>query len=393
MKRLLLCISVLLLSASALAAELSQYTAIRLQKANDLAQKEQYKDAIQLLQGIDTSRKYDQAMINRMLGVVYWQNGNNTNAITSLKSAVNSGALVDDQAWHTEKMLADLLLNDGQYTQSLKHYYALVKSVPKTQKADEVWFRIAQANYQVEKWQPVLNAIAKYEAFGNRSNASALQLKLGAQLELEQWKPAIPTLKLLLALEPQKSAWWRQLVSLHLRVGQNRSALDTLALAKMQGVELSQQDIRLLAQLYAQRGIPERAAQQLAELNGSASDAKLLKEQAIYWQQAKEWDKAIEFWSKAAKFNAQYHWNVSQLLVQEGHYQRALKELDKVTSPARKADVALAKTRALYKLNQIEAALVQAKRADATEPSRQAKSWIKYLTKLREQTKDQAQTS
>ena len=268
-----------------------------------------------------------------------------------------------------------------------------MKSVPKTQKADEVWFRIAQANYQVEKWQPVLNAIAKYEAFGNRSNASALQLKLGAQLELEQWKPAIPTLKLLLALEPQKSAWWRQLVSLHLRVGQNRSALDTLALAKMQGVELSQQDLRLLVQLYAQRGIPERAAQQLAELNGAASDAKLLKEQAIYWQQAKEWDKAIEFWSKAAKFNAQYHWNVSQLLVQEGHYQRALKELDKVTSPARKADVALAKTRALYKLNQIEAALVQAKRADATEPSRQAKSWIKYLTKLREQTKDQAQTS
>lgn len=391
MKRLFLSLSVLLLSTSATAASLSQYTANRLQQANELLQRSQYQKAIQVLQSTKAAGQYEQAMVNRLLGVSYWQQGNNEQAIRALTAAVGSAAFKDAQAWETEKMLADLLLNSGKYAASLTHYHALVKSAPKTQKVDEVWLRIAQASYQVEQWQPVLNAIAKYEALGNRSNVNALQIKLGAQLELSQWKAAIPTLKTLLALEPNKAIWWRQLVSLHLQVGQQRGALDTLALAKKQGVKLETKDLRLLAQLYAQNGIPERAALQLAQLDGADTEVELLKEQAIYWQQAKEWDKATEFWRKTAAHQPQYFWNVSQLLLQEGHYQQALRVLNNVKEPSRKADVFLAKTRALYKLNQIEEALVEAKRAEATQPSQQAKNWIQYLSTLREQSNKQGE--
>lgn len=390
MKRLFLSLSILLLSTSVMSAGLSSYTATRLQKADELAQKEQYQNAIQLLQETKASGQYDQAVINRLLGVIYWQQGSNDNAIKALTAAVDSGQFADEQAWQTQKMLADLLLNAGRYADAIKHYHALVKSVPKTQKVDEIWLRIAQASYQIEQWQPVLNAVDKYEALGHRSDINALQVKLGAQLELSRWKAAIPTLKTLLAMNPNKAIWWRQLTSLHLQVGQARAALDTLALAKMQGVELSQQDLRLLAQLYAQNGIPERAALQMAQLERADTDVSLLKEQAIYWQQAKEWDKSTEFWRKTAQRDPQYWWNVSQLLLQEGHYQQALAVLDKMTEPRRKADIALAKTRALYKLHHVEEALVEAKRAEATQPSQQAKSWIQYLSALRDQQADQA---
>ncbi|ANS85565.1 hypothetical protein VSVS12_01799 [Vibrio scophthalmi] len=363
------------------AAELSQYTAIRVQKANQLAQDEKFAEAIQALRKIETSKSYDQAFVARMLGVFYWQDGQTKPAIKQLKLAVESKKLEDEQAWVTEKMLADLLLSDQQFSASLPHYYQLVQQVPESQTEDQIWLRIAQAHYQIEQWKAVIPAIDKYRRFQAKDELQPLSLKLGAQLQLKRWKDAIPTLEKLVSLQPDKVNWWRQLVSLQLQQGQNKQALSTLALAKGQGVALSQQDRTLLAQLYAQQGIPERAAIELSQLEEAATDLDLIVSQASYWQQAREWQKATKQWQLAAKQAAKYHWNVAQLLVQEGQYQQALTVLDRVQG--RKADVALAKTRAYYKLNQLEQALIHAKQADNIEPSSQSKSWIKYLSQLR----------
>ena len=376
----LLCLASLVVT-SVSAAELSQYTAVRVQKANQLAQDEQFSAAIDALKKIDTSKAYDQAFVARMLGVFYWQHGQVKPAIKQLKFAVESKKLDDEQVWVTEKMLADLLLSDQQFSASLPHYYQLVKRVPPTQKEDQVWLRIAQAHYQVEQWKAVIPAVDKYRRFQAKDELQPLSLKLDAQLQLKRWNDAIPTLEALVTLQPEKVNWWRQLVSLQLQIGQDKQALSTLALAKGQGVALSQQDRTLLAQLYAQQGIPERAAIELSQLEEATTDLDLIVSQASYWQQAREWHKATKQWQLAAKQQSKYHWNVAQLLVQEGQYQQALTVLDRVQG--RKADVALAKTRAYYKLNQLEQALIQAKQANNIEPSRQSKSWIKYLTQLR----------
>ncbi|WP_394250234.1 tetratricopeptide repeat protein [Vibrio profundi] len=365
------------------ASELSQYTAVRVQKAHQLAQDEKVSEAISALEGLDISREYDKAFVARMLGVFYWQDGQVKSAIKQLTYAVESGLLVDEQAWITQRMLADVLLNEQQFRSALPHYYQLVKSVPETQKEDELWMRIAQSQYQLEQWKKTLSALKRYDTYNHPDELGPLSLKLGAQLQLKQWKNAIPTLERLIVLQPEKLNWWRQLVSIQLRLERNKAALNTLSLAKLQGLELSQSDKRLLAQLYAKRGVPERAAIELSELKDVDSDEQLLAEQATYWQLAKEWDKSISVWSKAAEINPKYHWNVAQLMVQEGYYQKALKELDRVKGQGKQADVALARVRALYKLNQLESALIQAKRAENLETSKEAKVWIKYLTQLR----------
>ena len=213
-----------------------------------------------------------------------------------------------------------------------------------------------------------------YDRFRSAEKVSSLSIKLGAQLQLSQWKNAIPTLSRLIALEPNKLSWWQQLASIQLRIGRSSDALSTLKLADYQGVKLGQQDLHTLAQLYAQRGIPERAAKQIAALDDANTKTSLLTEQANYWQMAKEWDKAIEVWTKAANKDNQYRWQLAQLLLQEGHYQHALTELDKVTRKDNKADVALAKVRAYYKLNNFEDALIHAKQANNIKPSSTAKS-------------------
>ncbi len=381
MKKFLITTLLSLTAASAIAQELSQYTASRVQRAHSLAQEEKFKEAISTLESLDLSRGYDQAFVARMLGIFYWQNEQVKPAIKQLDFAVSSGLLQDEQAWQTRKMLADILLNEQQFAKALPHYYELSKAVPKNQKAHEVWLRIAQSHYQLSQWNKVLSAMGRYEKFGQPDELGPLSIKLSSELELKKWQPAIVTIKRLIAIEPERVEWWRQLVALHLRVDDSKRALDAMALAKLQGVALSQDDFKLLAQLYAKRGIPERAALIMEQLEDLNVDSQLKAQQATYWQMAKEWDKSIDSWRIAAKLDSKYYWNYSQLLVQEGHYQQALAALDKVKG--RNADVALIKTRAYYKLNRLDDALANAKRANEIKPSNQAKSWVKYLTQRR----------
>ncbi len=68
MERLIL-ILLLMLSSLAHGKELSQYIAIKAQKAYQLSQEEKTDEAIRLLKAIETSRLYDQAYISRMLGI------------------------------------------------------------------------------------------------------------------------------------------------------------------------------------------------------------------------------------------------------------------------------------------------------------------------------------
>ncbi|EIO5096465.1 tetratricopeptide repeat protein [Vibrio parahaemolyticus] len=381
MKKFLITTLLSLTAASAIAQELSQYTASRVQRAHSLAQEEKLKEAISTLESLDLSRGYDQAFVARMLGIFYWQNEQVKPAIKQLDFAVSSGLLQDEQAWQTRKMLADILLNEQQFAKALPHYYELSKAVPKNQKAHEVWLRIAQSHYQLSQWNKVLSAMGRYEKFGQPDELGPLSIKLSSELELKKWQPAIVTIKRLIAIEPERVEWWRQLVALHLRVDDSKRALDVMALAKLQGVALSQDDFKLLAQLYAKRGIPERAALIMEQLEDLNVDSQLKAQQATYWQMAKEWNKSIDSWRIAAKLDSKYYWNYSQLLVQEGHYQQALAALDKVKG--RNADVALIKTRAYYKLNRLDDALANAKRANEIKPSNQAKSWVKYLTQRR----------
>jgi tetratricopeptide (TPR) repeat protein len=384
MKKVVIALALMLcMPVNACAEELSQFTAGKVQRAHNLQQEEKLNEAIAVLAELDPSRAYDKAFVNRMLGIFYWQEGNTNKAIQNLTLAVNSNLLADEQAWVTQRMLADILLSEEQFKTALPHYYALTQAIPESQKADELWLRIAQTHYQIEQWQKVLSALKRYDRFSKKAEIQPLTIKLGAQLQLKKWKESIPTLNALILLEPNKTVWWQQLAGIQLRVGRSNDALDTLALAKHQGVALRQQDLKTLAQLYAQRGIPERAALIINELDNADSDAKLLSDQAMYWQVAKEWDKAIAVWSKAAQLDTKYRWELAQLLLQEGHYHKALTELERVTHKDKQAEIELAKVRAYYKLENFDKAIIHAKQANNIAPSSASKSWVKYLSQIR----------
>lgn len=368
------------LSAANAGAQLSPLIAMKVQRANDLQLDNKVDSAIALLADLSPSRAYDSAYVQRMLGVFYWQQGNKTLAMRSLSQAVDSGALQDAQARTTKRMLADILLSEQQYKQALPHYYALTTDIPAAEKGSELWLRIAQTHYQLREWKNVITAMQRYDNYRINDVVPALSITLGAQLQLEQWRAAVVTLQRLIALEPSTLGWWQQLANVQLRSGNNADALSTIQLAKYQGVALGQTDLHRLAQLYAQQGIPEQAAKQIAALENAQSRVDLLVEQANYWQMAREWQSAITVWRQAARKDHQYRWPLAQLLLQEGEYHSALKVLDGVAINDKQAEVELAKVQAYYQLAEFTQALAHAKKADIITPSSAAKRWVKYLT-------------
>ncbi|MUJ36563.1 tetratricopeptide repeat protein [Aliivibrio fischeri] len=388
MKKLVLMSMLVAWAVNVHSVELSKYTANKVQRAQSLQQQEKLNEAIEVLGGVNTSKAYDKAFVARMLGVFYWENNQKSLAIKNLDYAVSSGELKDIQAWVTERMLADLLLMDQQYQKALPHYYQLVKSIPKNEKGKELWLRIAQIHYQLSEFSSTLKAIQRYESYRQPDSLTPLSLKFGSQVQLKQWKPVIPTLERLIVLEPEKLTWWRQLVTAHLQLHQTKQALSVLVLADRKGLLLPEQDIMLLAQLYAKQGIPEQAAITLKRLSKANTDVDLLVEQAVYWQQAKEWQQSILYWGKAAKVSPRYYWQEAQLLLQQKEYQLALASLAKVKDPKKKQAVLLAQAKAYYKLNRIEESLIKAKKANDITSTNETKGWVNYLSNLRKVSED-----
>ncbi|WP_078754290.1 tetratricopeptide repeat protein [Enterovibrio nigricans] len=373
----------LFVSQGAFSAQLSQTTARSAIKAFEYQDNEEWEKAIAALSSARVQTDYDKAYINRMLGVMYWQNNQPTHAITSLQTSVSLEALEPDAQNAAKRMLADLYMTREQYGSALPLYYSLTKEKDiKSSDLAQIWLRIAQANYQQNMNRKALDAIHTHLKLG-KATVSSLSLKLGAELRLKKWTSSISTLKRLLTLEPTKKAWWLQLVSSYQKLDDQEGMLNTLVLAQRKGISLNQSEKQLMAQLYARAGVPEKAAVLLSEINQSPRDKTLLVMEASYWQQAKEWDKAISAWKRAANEEPSHLWIVAQLEIQQGQYREALETLNHITEPKRKVDVELARVRAYEKLGDLDAALLHAKRAQEYAPSPQTKSWIQYLTKKR----------
>lgn len=105
-------------SFSTVAQQLSSNTARLVVQSYEYQKNEQLDKAIDILKKINTEIEYDKAYVNRMLGSLYWQTENPDKAISHLSLAINSTALSDSDQKDTGRMLADMLMMQGQSSQA-----------------------------------------------------------------------------------------------------------------------------------------------------------------------------------------------------------------------------------------------------------------------------------
>lgn len=383
---LMSCLLLTKVSAAAPNSDISPYALRYMQQAQTLSAKEQNQQAIEHLLTAEVSRPGDVAAISRMLGILYWQSEQAEHSVIALEKALNAQGLADDEQWRTRRMLSSIYLTLGQFRQALPHLELLTQSIPEGENAAEVWLHLAQAHYSLEQWRETLLALEKQRKLDPKPSVAVLSISLGAHAQLEQWSQVVDNAKQLIALQPEKKIWWMQAYSGYLNLRQQKAALDILTLAQLKGITLLDSELKSLAYLYASQGIYEKAAVTLSQLEQADSDLELIRLQAQYWQAAKEWQKSLHFWHKAAEIESKYHWEVAVLQNQLQKYQQVIASLDQMENQQRFYDAQLLKVNALYRLNRLEAALALAKKADAIKSSTQTQSWVRFLSHKKSET-------
>lgn len=372
-----------LFCGSVSAAELTRYTSQKLHQAQKMDAEGELKRAIEILKPLDNLRRYDEAIVARSLGVYYWRSNQASKAVNELERALNTGSLSGDELYQVKMMLADLYFNQQQYLSSVTLYHSLVNQTT-GESLNTLWLKMAKAHYQLEDWQKAINAAKSVKPSTTEQKIEVLTLMFASQIKLKWWSGAEVSLKSLLGHQPDNALWWRQLVSVQMRQNKPNAALASLGVAQ-QLVELTSQEQQTYLQLLSQQGAPERAASQLSQSESLTEEQWI--QQAYLWQQAKEWDKAIEVWQQLARTDEQYYLNIAQIHYRQGEYQPALAALERIQLG--QVEVWLLRAQVLYKLGRNSEALEFARKANAKKPSTETDSWLVFLTQVAEASRSQ----
>ncbi len=288
------------------AQTLSELTYKRLSKIHELIGEEQYSEALQRLEKLESSVKrndYELAMVLQTYGFIWAQRGNYTKAAGYFQQAIDLGSLPDHQV---EQMKYSL----GQFHVAVEEYYKGIKVLneylgsAKTAVPPEARVLLATAYAQTNQYSKALPPLTQAIRESKSPKESWLQLKLAMHYELKDYKNCANTLLELVALFPVKKDYWKQLSGMFLELKRNADALATLALAERKGLLDADKELVNLTNLFLYLDIPYKAGKVLNEalrkgqVERKADNYELL---ANAWLGAKETDRAIEALESASK--------------------------------------------------------------------------------------------
>ena len=205
-----------------------------------------------------------------------------------------------------------------------------------TGKSDgDTWVKIANANYELKRLDKMIAPADKaIAAYGDKHNKNPYILKLTSYYETKQFKKAVGVLETAVQLFPDEKAFWKQLGNFYLLIEDYKKGMATLDLAYKQGYLEKESEIKTLASLYAQNGIPYKAAMLLEKYIGSGlvkRDDKNIGSLANAWHAARDIDKAAKYYGELAKMTneAKHYSKQGSLLAQDEQFKKAVVALEK----------------------------------------------------------------
>lgn len=275
-------------------------------KALEAYNLDQIDEALAILMEIDTSNTFDRAFTDRFIGnLLATQNGKAKQAIEFLQKAVAPGALNDTEQVATIKLIADLSLQESEYDKAIQSYREWLKI---TCKEDfDVYFRIANAYYQTQRYAEILEPINKAIALAEKPNKTAYALKMTSFYNRKMFKETIEVQEETVRIFPDDKTQWTQLGFFYMLVEDHKKALSTFEMAYNQGYLTKAAEIKALSQLYSMNDIPIKSAQVLEKHVKSGlvkKEERMLTSIATSYQQAKEFSEAATYYGESAKMTS-----------------------------------------------------------------------------------------
>jgi tetratricopeptide (TPR) repeat protein len=313
---------------------LSETTYRRLERIMDNISKNQYSEAEQKLNEMINSGSrsdYEKAILLQTLAFVYASTKREMQGVKAFEQAVATNAL--PQQVHEQMMfnIAQLYFADDKWDTGMERLNAYMAETCNPN--PEAHALLAAANAEKKRFREALKQI-DLAIVKAKPKESWLAVKLALHYELHEFPRCAEVLVHLVALNPMKEEYFKQLHSMLFEIKKDPESLAVLSLAERRGYINEESEYRNLANMYMYMQIPLKAAtlmeRGIAQKQVEATE-KNLDFLATAWLVAREYDKAEVAMSRAAAASdkGELYKRLGQIQMEGEKWKAALASLQK----------------------------------------------------------------
>jgi len=283
----------------------------RIQKAQEMVDEKQYRNALKTLNSLynpDKLTEYEQANVLNYLGFVYYNMDDPVNAIRTYERMLAIPSLEPQMAKQTTFTMAQLLVMQEQYSKALSTLDKWFTLEPNP--APEPFILRAQVLYNLNRYKEMVSPIENAMRIARERNKPVKEDWYGllnfAYFQQENYRKVRDIQKILLVNWP-KARYWKSLAGAYTELGEDEKLIYAYDAAHTQGFLNKEAEFVTMAQLYLQAEVPYKAAKLLDEkmtagvVQKSAKNYRLLSQA---WMLAMEDEKAIPALQAAASLSA-----------------------------------------------------------------------------------------
>ncbi|MEM8548581.1 MAG: hypothetical protein AAGF46_10525 [Pseudomonadota bacterium] len=249
----------------------------------------------------ETSRlnEYERALVLQTIGFLYANDNKLPEAIKYFEDSLALNALGSIEQQGMLYSLASLYASREQFRDAIRTAREWFRYEPDP-KAD-AYILIGSSFAQLEDYRSALpyvkKAIQKADEKGKKPVESWHQLELAVYFETDQKPKAIPLLRKMIQLWPDKDTYWETLSGVHMELRQDRDALSTMMVAYHKGLMDDADQVLSLARLNMYLDIPYTAGVILAQEIDSGLVPRTkenLETLKSAWVASQEFDRGLE---------------------------------------------------------------------------------------------------
>jgi hypothetical protein len=296
----------LLVAVAGQAQTTSRSTYAKLIDVQELWSKDKYDEALAELEALAAKTKdkepYDYAIAQQYIAHTAILSDHYERARPALEKALAQQGL-------PKEFVASLKLDYGQIVLGSEEYELARKMLEDWYRDTEVEkqpsqvFSLAYANYMTGHLPRAEELLENALAASKTVNNTWYRIYYQVLFEQKKYEKAESVVYGLVSREPANETYWQLLVNYFLQRDNDRDALAAMAIARVQGLMTSTDDLKRLATLYSLVEIPEKAARLLqgwVEDGTLKPDADTLHRIGNLWLLARDREQAKVYLGKAA---------------------------------------------------------------------------------------------
>lgn len=313
---------------------ISEGTFRRLERIMNLISQEKYGEAEPKLNEMlgEPRSDYEKAIILQTMAFVYASTKRELQGIKSFEQAIATNALPQQTQEQMMFNVAQLYLAEDMRDKGMEKLNAYIAE--SCNPLPDAHVQLAAVHAEKKQWRESLKQIDIALVKAKAPKEAWLQLKLALHYELKEFPRCAEVLVHLVALNPIKEEYWKQLSGMLLEIRKDPEALAALSLAERRGYIDEEGEYKNLANLYMYMQIPVKAANLLErgfaakQLPGSEKNYEML---GNAWIMAREYDKAEAAMARAAAASdkGELFKRLGQIQIENENWKGALESLKK----------------------------------------------------------------